>query len=254
MGLFSKKETCSICKDGLTKIKLSDGYICGKCLKESGLFPIKKPLKTVTIEEAINLINKNAENKECVKSFNPTKKIGVYIEFDDNKKQWLIPDGFAGKKINPKVYNYKDIIEFELLEDGETITKGGLGSAIAGGVLLGGVGAIVGGVTGKKKTNSIVNSLQIKITLNNMSNPNVYIKLIKSKTKTNSFTYKTSYKLAQDILSVLSIIVENNEKSKNEVKNISSEVDEILKFKNLLDDGIITQEEFDKKKKIILGI
>ncbi|EPZ54444.1 hypothetical protein H477_3583 [[Clostridium] sordellii ATCC 9714] len=49
------------------------------------------------------------------------------------------------------MYNYKDIIEFELLEDGESITKGGLGRAVAGGVLLGGVGAIVGGVTGIEK-------------------------------------------------------------------------------------------------------
>ena len=254
MGLFSKKETCSICKDELTKVKLSDGYICLKCLKDSGLFPTKKPLKTVTVSEAIDLVNKTTQNRKCVESFNPTKKIGNYIEFDDNKKQWLIPDGFARTKVNPKVYNYKDIIEFELLEDGESITKGGLGRAVAGGVLLGGVGAIVGGVTGNRKTNSIVNSLKIKITLNDINNPNVYISLIKIKTPTNSSIYKKSYKFAQDILSVLSIIVEDNDKPKNEVKNTSSDADEILKFKNLLDDGIITQEEFEKKKKMILGI
>lgn len=34
----------------------------------------------------------------------------------------------------------------------------------------------------------------------------------------------------------------------------ASEADEILKFKNLLDMGIITQEEFDAKKKQILGL
>ncbi|WP_314320987.1 MULTISPECIES: SHOCT domain-containing protein [Fusobacterium] len=36
--------------------------------------------------------------------------------------------------------------------------------------------------------------------------------------------------------------------------NQVSAADEILKFKNLLDQGIITQEEFDKKKKELLGV
>ena len=36
--------------------------------------------------------------------------------------------------------------------------------------------------------------------------------------------------------------------------NQISTADEILKFKSLLDQGIITQEEFDKKKKELLGL
>ena len=36
--------------------------------------------------------------------------------------------------------------------------------------------------------------------------------------------------------------------------NTSSVADEILKFKNLLDNGIITQEEFEAKKKQLLGL
>ena len=36
--------------------------------------------------------------------------------------------------------------------------------------------------------------------------------------------------------------------------NTASSADEILKFKNLLDMGIITQEEFDAKKKQLLGL
>jgi hypothetical protein len=41
-----------------------------------------------------------------------------------------------GTKKNPKIYNYSDIVDFELLEDGESITKGGLGRAITGGLLF----------------------------------------------------------------------------------------------------------------------
>ena len=34
----------------------------------------------------------------------------------------------------------------------------------------------------------------------------------------------------------------------------ASSADEIMKFKELLDSGVITQEEFDAKKKEILGV
>lgn len=254
MGLFSKKETCSICNEEQTKIKISNGYICSNCLRKSALFPITKPLKTYTIENIHKLISANIKNREYIESFNTTKKIGTYIEFDDNNKKWLIPDGFNGKKKNPKVYDYTDILEFELLEDGDSITKGGLSRAITGGVLLGGVGAVVGGVTGKKKTKSVVNSLKIKITLNDINNPTIYIPIINSKIKTSSFIYKTSYSFAQEILSTLSVISENSDIDENVNNSSYSAADEILKFKNLLDNGVITDDEFNIKKKELLGL
>lgn len=36
--------------------------------------------------------------------------------------------------------------------------------------------------------------------------------------------------------------------------NIKNDMDELKKYKELLDQGIITQEEFDAKKKQLLGI
>lgn len=46
----------------------------------------------------------------------------------------------------------------------------------------------------------------------------------------------------------------DNNEPKNEKKKELSQADEIEKFKQLLDSGAITQEEYDKKKKQILGI
>lgn len=42
--------------------------------------------------------------------------------------------------------------------------------------------------------------------------------------------------------------------TKNGNISINSSADEIMKFKKLLDDGIITQEEFDNKKKKLLNL
>lgn len=86
------------------------------------------PIKNKTIEQIRSDIDANNANLAIVESFVPTKKIGTYIEFDETQKKWLIPDGFFGKKKNPKVYNYCYIIDCDLLEDEDSITKGGLGA------------------------------------------------------------------------------------------------------------------------------
>lgn len=43
-------------------------------------------------------------------------------------------------------------------------------------------------------------------------------------------------------------------KNASTIVQSSSSADEILKFKNLLDMGVISQEEFDKKKSELLGV
>jgi hypothetical protein len=47
---------------------------------------------------------------------------------------------------------------------------------------------------------------------------------------------------------------EFNQPSITHVVNETSQADELLKFKQLLDSGVINQEEFDAKKKQILGL
>ncbi|WP_462391929.1 hypothetical protein [Clostridium cadaveris] len=138
--------------------------------------------------------------------FISTSEVKGYIKFNDDTKQILI-----SPKFNPRIINYSDILDFELIEDGETVvTKGGLGKAVAGGVLFGGVGAIVGGTTSKKKSITSISGLKIKIVVKDMNNPNSYINLITTSTKTDSFIYKNSYEIAQKILSMLQIATSQN--------------------------------------------
>lgn len=189
--------------------------------------------------------------------FNITKKIGNYFYIDENHKKWTIPQGLLKNKIiQSKIYNYTDILDFELIEDGNSVSKGGIGRAIVGGALFGGIGAIVGATTGhkQKQTCSI---LQIKIILNSMNSPIEYITLINTEIKKSSNTYKLSFNIAQQILSVLQIICESN-KSQKLLKETnhepSSNIDEIRKYKQLLDCGAITEEEFNIKKKKLLNL
>ncbi|WP_411682457.1 SHOCT domain-containing protein [Clostridium thailandense] len=262
MGFF-KKEKCVVCNKNLGILGhyyIADKQaICSQCLDKAGLETTLDSLlkiEKMTTEDVKAAMKQEEIRNEEVNSFCATKKIGDYIQFDDNQKKWLILSAALDKKSKSKVYKYSDIVNFELLEDGETITKGGIGSAVVGGTLFGGVGAIVGGITGGKKTKPVCNNLKIKITIDNIENPAVYINLITIPTRKNRSTYKKAYDLAHECLSVLQLICNNKEtlKQENTPSTEISSADEILKYKKLLDEEIITQEEFDAKKKQLLNI
>ena len=258
MGFFSLKVTCAICNNevGLHRFQLQkDVWICPSCLdKLGGTSDLNNfmNIKNTPIEE---LKVKIQENTQKLETFAPTKKIGNYLWVDETHKQWTIPTGIISTKINNStIYDYSDIVKFELIEDGESITKGGLGSAIAGNILFGGTGAIVGSITGGKKTKSLCSKMQIAISLNNIQNPITYINLISTETKKDGPVYKSSCNFAQEILSVLQLICNSNNATENSPTSSTSAADEIKKYKELLDMGAITQEEFDKKKQELLNL
>ena len=200
---------------------------------------------------------------ESATEFNPTKRIGNYIYIDEARKEWAIPTSFLLRI--KKVYKYSDIISFDLLEDGNSISSGGLGRAAVGGLLFGGVGAIVGAATGKHKTKSTCYKLQVKISVKDTSKPAEFITLLSSEAKRNSFLYKLAFKNAQQIMSMLEIMCNQNKTDQNTIKQLNEDkhydisnqiggAEEILKYKELMDKGIISQEEFEKKKNQILGL
>ncbi|MBO3444304.1 SHOCT domain-containing protein [Clostridium sp. CCUG 7971] len=124
-------------------------------------------------------------------------------------------------------------------------------------MIAGDVGAVVGSVTGSKKTKkAFVNTLRVRITVNDLTAPTAYVQLISRQTKTNTAFCQNAYRFAYDILSVLSIIINGNTQDTAQQQCGSSQIldvsEEIRKFKQLLDEGIISQEEFDTKKKQLL--
>lgn len=209
MGFFNLKVTCAICNEkvGLNRWRIADKkWVCSKCAKKAGYSMFSGVTIGTTVSEIEGRIAGKEKSALELNTFSPTKKVGTVFEIDEIKKQWVVLEGIFVNRKNSTVYNFSDISSFELLEDGSSITKGGLGSAIAGGLLFGGVGAIVGGLVGSKKNKAICNNLSIKITLKNMSNPVVYIKFIRTETKKDSFAYKTLFQQAQECLSILQLM------------------------------------------------
>lgn len=243
------KIPCAVCGKELGllsgKVKISDGAVCSNCLFSAGVLTLDNAL-SYNQQSIKTLIS---ERRAFVNKFCATKSIELYIQIDENNKLF---------KVAGNTFSYDNLLSFELLEDGQSITKGGLGRAVVGGLLFGGVGAIVGGVTGGKKTKGICNSMKLRVSLKNAHTDVVYINFITTETKTSSFIYKAAQDSAQKCITALEFINDVNQSSHiehtNTIVQTTSAADEIVKFKALLDQGVITQEEFDAKKKELLGL
>lgn len=242
-----KKEICCICNRHEGDKKILDGMVCKNCISNCGQFLITFNWKTIPAERVRQAITANQKNQQYLKLFHTTNKYQKYIEIDENNRLWKTPC------FSPSlIFSYDDIISYELLQDGEAVTKGGLGSAIVGGAVFGGVGAIVGSNVGSKKTKQEISEYRIKIVTKNICFPEIYINFLTTgKVKSNSILYKSYTGYAQHILSLLGIITNN---SSNVLKSSISSADEIKKYKSLLDEGAITQEEFEAKKTQLLNL
>lgn len=262
---------CSICGKPIgaltSRARLQDGYVCGKCHTEmvgqsilvTSVIYLNQYAKC-TVEEfpvkakevAMKCSQLSSGQNSFARNISVEKKIGA-VYFDDNAKQFTI----SKPKRNKSTYRYDQIVDFELLEDGATVAKSGLGRAVAGGILFGGVGAIVGGITGGRTSKDVCKSLQIKITLKNSTIPAEYIKFIDFETKKSGSIYQAEIKTAQDTMSALQVAVDmvgGKAPDPQPAQTGISAADEIRKYKSLLDDGIITEEEFSAKKKQLLGL
>lgn len=198
-----------------------------------------------------------------IRLFKPTYTACEEAFFDDDGKVLKATDQGQPpyKDSDYSLIPYDKIIGYELLEDGGSVASGGLGRAAVGAVLLGPVGAVVGGVTGKKKSKATCMNLQVKIVLTDSPQPAFYITLLKKETKKSSSLYKSRFEDAQNICAKLEAILHDRDAALTSTESVNHAVaqandpaEELRKYKTLLDDGIITQEDYDAKKKQLLGL
>lgn len=195
--------------------------------------------------------NKKAQ-KEDIELFNPTKRISNFIWLDYDNKLFMVS---TKMNMKPKyLIKFCDLKGFSFFEDDREVTKnGGVTRAIAGGLIFGGPGAIVGAMTGKSKDISYTKNMWISLEISDAyeNQHSVIIPFIMmNKTKKNSLLYRELNTRVKEILIELENIIGNKDNSNKK----NDEADEIRKFKLLLDEGIITQEEFNEKKKQILNM
>lgn len=181
--------------------------------------------------------------------------VRIIFNGDENKLQI-----FSEKRYS-RIYSKNEVLDYELRVDNEVVitsaTKKGMGKSIAMGAIGGalfnsaGAGMMAGGMSASQKTKSSQKEIHH------------YTLLIKVKdiNKASYYMPIDTVQLAEEVITVLDIII-----GKGKPKEIEEQVEakpvqkeekadkfaEIKKYKDLLDSGIITQEEFEQKKKEIL--
>lgn len=255
---------CAICRKPITGWTgftfCSDGLICTPCYKELGYsFNNKeiRQLKHKTVREVAANAPRRMNTSAIAANFTPTSEPAPFAKFDDRRKIMLLSPEMH-RSYKPQHYtwfSYDQLIDFELIENGSTIASGGLGRALVGGLLFGDVGAIVGGVTGTQI--NVCEELKIKLTVKGYSRPAFYITMIDEPTPMNSVQYKSVTEQAQNVLSQLHLVTSMSQQKPASVpvpeRTRPSSTDVLREYKSLLDDGIITQEEFNQKKASILS-
>lgn len=210
--------------------------------------------------------------------FNMTKELISYnkqsaIAFDNSsKKLFLIK--INNYVPNGRLIDYTDLISSAIFEDGETITStirsSQLGGALIGGLALGGVGALIGGLSGKTSSNNKVSKIELRVKINDTVDPNHDVILLGRPLEKKGFgktMYETYIKEAREWQSIIEVLIKqadiadkakantvnianiSNTKSLLSEKSIVNSVaDEIQKLIKLRDDGILNETEFQAMK------
>lgn len=174
---------------------------------------------------------------------------------DTKRKQFI----YALGKDYSSIIEFKDIINYEVYEDGNSVVKGSVGRALIGGAFFGLTGAIIGS-SGKRKVSNYCYSLKLLIRINDIDNPQIEITFINSQVEKDSSTYKNCIKSLQEISSYFEYMI--NSKTLEKPKTLpvekpqaesKSKKEQLLELKELFEEGLITEEDYNKKKQDILN-
>ena len=152
-----------------------------------------------------------------------------------------------------KLFNYEDLIDFEIQENGTSIVQSKVGSTLLGGVLLGGVGALAG-ANSRKRVEEVCNTLTLKLYFNQENINYISERINKYPVYKNSIEYQNLSDKVDEIVSILKYIKMKGQKEKT--KNGENEKNNLYDLKELAElkeKGIITEEEFEDSKKKILS-
>ena len=237
-------------------------FDCRKTTDELALRPIKRELKPIIIAQ----IQKEEQQKALPDSdFVITKEISILASgwsstkllIDNQNKKFIYQKG----KSFSRTYKFSDLINYEVYENGHSKVKGRAGSALIGGAFFG-LGGLIVGSSMSRNINEKCNQLKLIIRLNDFDCPQIMITYVDNVDwDKNGWTYRNMKENLQSVCSMLEFML--NEKTLEQsstVKQVEktseqkSQKEQLQELKEMLDDGLITQEDFEQKKKQILGL
>ena len=217
-------------------------------------FAIRTSNNIQQTNDTINKINKTVEEQSIVIS----KELNYQLLFV--QKIRLIVDE-SSKNVHIWYLNLPQIIipfdklmGCELICNGQTV--GGISRALAGGILAGGAGAIVGTLTAQKKSLSIT----LKIKQNDLQNPEIIMSMIDASVDGDSAKdaklCQEAIDFANKVIATIDVIIKQTSdgQTDNTISETKSKTEQLTELKNLYENGLITEDEFTTKKRQILGL
>ena len=180
----------------------------------------------------------------------------------DNKEKNI---QFVIQKIKTRKFDFGEILKYEVNENGDSVVKGTAGKALVGGLFFGIGGAFLGSQT-SRKIKSKCSDLRVFIYLNDIDFPSIEIPIITSETSKNTEYYTSRVSLAKEICALLEFAInqkdlatykeseEENEEVEKTLEDKKSDKQKLKELKEMLEEGLISEKDFEKKKKQILGL
>lgn len=230
---------CPICGERvgiLMKTKVRDGVICTHCSL------ICSSCETLSINQIREFWNINGMRWQSFRATQALKSfMSDVITIDGDHRYFIFGDVNKIGEV-PVVFSFDEVDSYEVRAiGGKTVTKrkGGITRAIVGGAIAGSVGALVGSETAKSESVTTDGGDEILVNFITYA----------GRAKRLSIDYPAGF------TEFLDRCIEEKQRAANASPNAPvSAADEIMKYKQLLDVGAITQEEFDAKKKQLLGL
>lgn len=227
--------SCSVCgeKVGIFDRELcSDGFICKRC--RSLFSDLGIDYKTVPVDKLKEDWEFFDDRRERAKGFENLQEQGTMVAYVNRTQRLMTVAGIPGW------FTFDELVDYTVEVDTKVVTetKGSVTRAIAGGIMAGPVGAVVGSSTAKKVSHT------------EESNPKMsfVVEYPMGKFCSPVFTYSGKVReLCEEIF-----------RERTEIKKkpdaLSSVADELMKFKKLLDIGAITEDEYKAKKEQLLSL
>ena len=245
----------------------TDNHIVSLDSLNNKVLRVKNNYGNIAFEECC--INDELKKKGIVvKPSTPTiKAFNDYAFVTDDTNEFVAV--VTPSKIH--VLQYSDIVSISYEEIGIDVFNKSLGGAVVGGLLFGGVGAIVGGNTAKAKQNKEVRNMSIKILLKSTSDSTIILKIyevgmysavLETKKDADRMHYEGLMKEVSGIKDIFSIIIDIVDKNVAMQKSApvtpllssASIADELTKLAKLKESGILSEEEFQAQKTKLLGL
>lgn len=234
--------TCPVCggKLGLlNREKSADGLICAGCsnffYSKLGFRAAKQPTDALAAYW-VTMEHRRAAFKETDSIYDGDS---LFVSIDKSNRLFFFGHR-SGDKGPRVIYSFDEVAGYESDADDVMVTQsvGGIGRAVVGAAVAGPVGAIVGASTAKSETR-------------------------KGRSKEN-VSIRFELPLGEQVLPVqkypggitefLRECTSGKEKAAQPTTAAGSVADELLKFKQLLDLGAITEDEYAAKKSQLLGM